>query len=35
VSVAALAHRTALAQLEEAAAEVRGLIERTLGTVTR
>jgi IclR family acetate operon transcriptional repressor len=35
VSVAALAHRTALAQLEEAAAEVRGLIERTLGTVIR
>jgi IclR family acetate operon transcriptional repressor len=35
VSVAALAHRTGLAQLEEAAAEVRGLIERTLGTVTR
>jgi DNA-binding IclR family transcriptional regulator len=35
VSVAALAHRTGLAQLEEAAAEVRGLIERMLGTVTR
>ena len=34
-SIAALAHRTALAQLEEAAAEVRELIERTLGTVTR
>jgi DNA-binding IclR family transcriptional regulator len=35
VSVAALAHRTALAQLEEAAGEVRGLIERALGRVTR
>jgi DNA-binding IclR family transcriptional regulator len=35
VSVAALAHRTALAQLEGAADEVRGMIERTLGTVTR
>jgi DNA-binding IclR family transcriptional regulator len=35
VSVAALAHRTALAQLEEAAGEVRRMIERTLGTVTR
>jgi DNA-binding IclR family transcriptional regulator len=35
VSVAALAYRTALAQLEEAAGEVRALIERTLGTVTR
>jgi IclR family transcriptional regulator, acetate operon repressor len=35
VSVAALAHRTALAQLEGAAGEVRGLIERALGTVTR
>jgi DNA-binding IclR family transcriptional regulator len=35
VSVAALAHRTALAQLEAAAGEVRALIERTLGTVTR
>jgi DNA-binding IclR family transcriptional regulator len=35
VSVAALAHRTALAQLEEAAGEVRGMIESTLGTVTR
>lgn len=35
VSVAALAHRTALAQLEEAAGEMRELIERTLGTVTR
>jgi IclR family transcriptional regulator, acetate operon repressor len=35
VSVAALAHRTALAELDEAAGEVRALIERTLGTVTR
>jgi DNA-binding IclR family transcriptional regulator len=35
VSVAGLAHRTPLAQLEEAAGEVRGLIEGTLGTVTR
>lgn len=33
VSVAALAHRTALAELKEAAGEMRGLIERTLGTV--
>ena len=35
VSVSALAHRTALAQLEHAAADVRRLIERTLGAVTR
>jgi IclR family acetate operon transcriptional repressor len=35
VSVAALAHRTALTELEQAAGEVRDLIERTLGTVTR
>jgi DNA-binding IclR family transcriptional regulator len=35
VSVAGLAHRTALAQLEEAAGEVRSMIESTLGTVTR
>lgn len=35
VSVAALAHRTTLAQLEGAAGEVRALIGRTLGTVTR
>jgi IclR family transcriptional regulator, acetate operon repressor len=35
VSVAALAHRTALAQLEEAAGEMRALIESTLGAVTR
>ncbi len=34
VSVAALAHRTALAQLEEAAGEVRGLIAGMLGTAT-
>jgi IclR family transcriptional regulator, acetate operon repressor len=35
VSVAALAHRTGLAQLEEAAGEMRALIESTLGAVTR
>lgn len=35
VSVAALAHRTPLARLEEAAVEVHAMIERTLGTVTR
>ncbi len=35
VSVAALAHRTSLARLEEAAPDVRSLIERTLGAVTR
>jgi IclR family transcriptional regulator, acetate operon repressor len=35
VSVAALAHRTTLAQLEEAAGEVRALIAHALGAVTR
>jgi DNA-binding IclR family transcriptional regulator len=35
VSVSALAHRMALAQLEEAAGETRALIESTLGAVTR
>lgn len=35
VSVAALAHRTGLAQLEEAVGDARALIERALGAVTR
>ncbi len=35
VSVAALSHRTGLAQLEQAAGEIRALIERALGAVTR
>jgi DNA-binding IclR family transcriptional regulator len=35
VSVAALTHRTPLAQLEDAADEIRTLIEETLGAVTR
>jgi IclR family acetate operon transcriptional repressor len=35
VSVAALTHRTPLAQLDEAAAEMRTLIESALGAVTR
>ncbi len=35
VSVAALSHRISLAELEEAAGEIRTLIESALGTVTR
>jgi DNA-binding IclR family transcriptional regulator len=35
VSVAAFAHRTPLTELDEAAAEMRALIERELGAVTR
>lgn len=35
VSIAALSHRTGLAELEAAAGEIRGLIEGALGAVTR
>jgi len=35
VSVAALSHRTSLAELEESAGEIRALIESALGAVTR
>jgi DNA-binding IclR family transcriptional regulator len=35
VSIAALAHRTPLAQLQKSAGETRALIEQTLGAVTR
>jgi len=35
VSISALVHRMGLAQIEEAAGEMRGLIEATLGAVTR